>query len=91
MNLAGLLGLIAAGCISAYAILDSAKNPKIFADPHGIMLVIGGTITVALMSFNFKSLWSAVKIIARKYFGRERAINYNETIEKIVTLSEAYR
>ena len=91
MNFAGLLGLIAAVGISSFAIMDSAKNPKVFADPHGIALVIGGTLTVALMSFNFKSLWGALKIIARKYFGRERAINYNESIERIVALSEAYR
>ena len=74
MNLAGLLGLFAAAGISAYAILDSAKNPKIFGDLHGLMLVVGGTLTVALMSFNFKSLWTALKIIARKFLGRELSL-----------------
>ncbi|MFM6927736.1 MAG: motility protein A [Bdellovibrio sp.] len=91
MNFAGLLGLLAAAGIAGFAILDSAKNPKVFADVHGLMLVVGGTLTVALMSFNFKSLGTALKIIARKYLGRERAINYLDTIEKIVELSEAYR
>lgn len=90
MNLAGLIGLITAVTITAYAILGSAKNPIIFMDPHGIVLVIGGTITVALLSFSFKSLWSALKIIFRKVLGRERD-NYHETIKTLVELAEVYR
>ncbi|WP_374076969.1 motility protein A [Bdellovibrio bacteriovorus] len=90
MNFAGLFGILAAVVIAGYAIMDSAKNPKIFADPHGIILVIGGTITVALLSFNFKSLWTALKIVTRKMLGRER-VNYLGTIETIVEISEAYR
>ncbi|XGC81087.1 motility protein A [Bdellovibrio bacteriovorus] len=90
MNFAGIFGLISAIAIAAFSILDSAKNPKIFADPHGIVLVVGGTITVALLSFNFKSLWNALKIVTRKMLGRER-VDYHGTIDTIVEISEAYR
>nr|BFD60557.1 motility protein A [Bdellovibrio sp. CKG001]BFD63972.1 motility protein A [Bdellovibrio sp. HM001]BFD68162.1 motility protein A [Bdellovibrio sp. HAGR004] len=90
MNLAGLLGILAAVGIAAFSILDAAKNPKVFADVHGIVLVIGGTLTVALMSFNFKSLWTALKIVTRKMLGRER-VDYLGTIATIVDISEAYR
>lgn len=90
MNIAGLLGLLAAAGITAYSILDSTKNPILFANVHAIVLVVGGTITVALLSFNFKSIFSALKIIVRKVLGRER-VDYIGVIESIVDLSEAYR
>lgn len=90
MNKAGLLGIIAAIGITTFAILDAAKNPKIFADVHGILIVIGGTFTVALLSFNFRKLFGAMKVLFRKMLGKERE-NYQETIKLIVELSEVYR
>lgn len=90
MNFASILGLIAAIAVTTYAIIDSAKSPKIFADVHGIVIVWGGTITVALLSFPFKRIFAAISIILRKmFFGRK--INYAETIRQIVEISEIYR
>jgi chemotaxis protein MotA len=90
MNFAGLLGILAALGITTFAILDSTKNPKIFADPHGILIVVGGTMTVALLSFSFKKLADAFKIVVRKMLGKERD-NYMETIQLIVKLADTYR
>jgi chemotaxis protein MotA len=90
MNFAGLIGLLAAGAITAYAVIDSAQNPKVFADPHGIILVIGGTITVALISFNFNALIASLRIVFRKVLGHERT-DYLGVIQQIIQLSEAYR
>ncbi len=90
MNKSGLLGILAAVGITVFSILDAAKNPKVFADVHGIMIVVGGTITVALLSFNFKSLFGAMKVLVRKMFGGERE-DYQGTIKQIVDLSEVYR
>lgn len=90
MNFSAILGIIAAIGITAFAILDSTKNPKIFADLHGIVIVVGGTITVALLSFSFKRLSSAIKIVLRKLFSKE-SDQYLETIKLLVQLSEVYR
>lgn len=90
MNIAGIIGLFAAIAIGAFSIMDSTKNPMIFADVHGIVLVIGGTITVGLLSFNWKSIWMAIKIVTRKTLGSER-VEYLGTIEVIVQIAEAYR
>lgn len=90
MNFTGLLGLIAAASITAFSIMDTAKSPKIFADVHGIILVVGGTITVALLSFNFRSLTTALGIVVRKMLGRERT-DYLSTIKLIIDISEVYR
>lgn len=90
MNFSGILGMLAAIGIAAFAILETTSNPKIFADVHGIVIVIGGTVTVALLSFTFKRLSSALKIVAKKMFSSEMD-DYNKTIALIVTLAEAYR
>lgn len=90
MNKAGLLGLMAALAITIFSVLDAAKNPMVFLDIHGIVIVIGGTLTVAMLSFNFKKLFAAMKILVRKTLGRERE-GYDETIKQIIDLSEVYR
>ncbi len=90
MNFSGLLGILAAIGVTSYAILDSTKNPKIFLDPHGIIIVIGGTVTVALISFSFKKLFAAVKIVFRKTLGREKD-NFMNVIALIVKLADVYR
>lgn len=90
MNFSSILGVIAAAAVLAFSILTSTKNPKVFADVHGIVIVIGGTLTVALLSFRFKRLIAALKIIIRKMFGKGK-VDYLGTIKDIVTLSEVYR
>lgn len=90
MNFAGILGIIAAFSIATFAILDSTKNPKIFADVHGIVIVLGGTITVALLSFTFKRLAGAFKILVRKILSNE-SDDYLSVISLVVKLSETYR
>lgn len=90
MNFAGLLGIISAVSIAVFAVLDGSKNVKIFADLHGIVIVIGGTIAVALLSFNFKSLFNALRFVVSRVLGAEN-IDYLGTITSIVEISEAYR
>lgn len=89
MNFAGILGALCALSIAAFAILDSTKNPKIFLDVHGIVLVIGGTITVALLSFRFGKIFAALKMLIRKTLGKERD-DYQGAIKLIVELAEVY-
>lgn len=90
MNKAGMLGMITAMGILAFAISDSTKNAKIFLDPHGIVIVVGGTLTVALLSFSFRKLYLAFKVFLRKMLGREKD-DYMGTIKLIVELAEVYR
>ncbi len=90
MNFAALMGTFLGIAVTAFAILTSTQNPAVFADVHGIVIVIGGTVTVALLCFPFLRLLSAVRIVARKVFGREK-IDYLGTIQTIVQLSQIYR
>lgn len=89
MNFAGLLGYLLAIGVILFSILTSVKEPKIFSDVHGIVLVIGGTVAVGLMTFNFKRLAGALGVFIRKTFGG--GIDYLGTIKIIVDVANAYR
>ncbi len=89
MNFAGIFGYILAIAVIAFSIITSVKEPKIFSDVHGIVLVIGGTISVGLMTFNFKRLAGAIGVLIRKTFGGGR--NYSTTIKQIVNVANAYK
>jgi len=90
MNFAGLFGIISGLSVVTYIISSSAKNAKIFLDPHGIVIVIGGTFTVALLCFPFSRLFKAFKIVIGKLLGRSEH-NYSQMIDTIVTTAQVYR
>ena len=90
MNFAAVLGLIFSIGIGVFAILDSTKNPKLFLNTHAIIIVIGGTATVGLLSFPFKRLFAAFGIVIRKVFGKEKN-DYLGNIKQIVEIANVYR
>ncbi len=89
MNFSGVLGLMFAVAITAFSVLTTTSNQKLFLDPHALVIVWGGTVTVALVSFSFKRIFGSVKILVRKVFGRET--DYLGVIRQIVGLANAYR
>jgi chemotaxis protein MotA len=89
MNFAALLGYVTAIIVVSFSIFTSVKDAKIFADVHGIVIVIGGTISVALMTFNFRRLFGAIKVLLKKMFGG--TTDYIGTIQNIVDIANAYR
>lgn len=90
MNLAGLIGFLSAGVVVFFAIHGAAKDPKLFMDPHALIIVLGGTTTVALITFSFKRLSGGLKVVLKKTLGGERN-DYLGTIKEIVTIADAYR
>ncbi|HRO67998.1 MAG TPA: MotA/TolQ/ExbB proton channel family protein, partial [Pseudobdellovibrionaceae bacterium] len=90
MNFAGIIGVLSAIAIATFAVLDATSNPKIFLDVHGIVIVLGGTLTVALLSFRFSKLVAAIKVLFRKMLGNERD-DFQGIIRQIAELSEVYQ
>jgi len=88
--MAAILGMLFSIGIGTYAIMDSAKNPKLFLNGHAIIIVIGGTFTVGLLSFSFSRLAAAFKILFRKVFGREKT-DFLGVIQQICEISETFR
>ena len=90
MNLSGLIGIMCGIGVLAFTVTSSAKNAKVFLDPHGMVIVIGGTLTVALLCFPFGRLFTALKIVFGKMLGKHEH-NYNQMIDVIVATSQVYR
>lgn len=90
MNFAGFLGILSAGAVVYFAIHGAAKDPKLFLDAHALIIVLGGTATVALITFSFRRLFGGMKVILRKLLGGERT-DYLGTIRKIVEVADVYR
>ena len=90
MNLGSIIGVFAALSVTGFTILTSTKNTAIFGDTHGIVIVIGGTTSVALLSFPLGQIVTAVRILFRKmFFGK--APEYGKIIDTIVGAAAAYR
>jgi chemotaxis protein MotA len=90
MNIAGLFGIISALSVVTFVISSSTKNAKVFLDPHGAVIVLGGTLTVALLCFPFNRLFQAMKIVIGAMLGRNEN-DYVEMIDTIVNTSQVYR
>lgn len=92
MNFAAVLGFLFSIGIATYAVLDAAKNPKLFLNGHAIIIVLGGTLTVGLLSFSFKRLFGSLGVLVRKMFGSSNVKeDYNKVILQIVDIANLYR
>jgi chemotaxis protein MotA len=90
MNISGIFGFISAICVMTFVIAGSHGSAKVFLDPHGMVIVLGGTLTVALLCFPFHQLFRALKVVAGKMVGKME-FNYVEMIDIIVNTSQVYR
>lgn len=89
MNFSAILGVMAALAVT-YFTVTSSKSSAVFFDVHGMVIVIGGTFTVALLCFPFGRLFGACKIVFRKMLGKSKA-QALKNIGYIVTAAQAYR
>ena len=89
MNLAGLFGIVSAVSM-VYFIVGGSKSTSVFVDIHGIVIVLGGTFTVALLCFPFGRLFNALKIVTRKVLGNIDN-DYDKMIDVITNTSQVYR
>lgn len=87
MNLSSPLGMILGVVIIVAAIKSEMTNASIFLNPHGILIVFGGTFAAALICFSFKQILDIFGIFFRVTTGRIKKMRL-ETIQEIVSLSE---
>lgn len=90
MNLSGILGIITAIGVAAFTVVTATDSATVFLDIHGIVIVIGGTVAVTLLSFRVKRIYYAFKIILRKILGGRKS-DYNGQIRIIVETADKYR
>lgn len=90
MNFSSLFGIIFALVVFLGGALTSARDAKVFADLHAILIVIGGTLAATLISFSGKNVYAMIKVFLSKILKRSLD-DYESVIREIVELAKGYR
>lgn len=90
VNISSILGVTAALIVLAISVLTSSKNSSVFLDPHGILIVLGGTAAAGLMCFPFKSYVRVANVLKSKFLGNY-ATRHEVVINEIVDLARGFR
>ena len=85
-----LMGLALAAIVFLVVALSSVKDSVIFLDWHAAVIVLGGTLAAALLSFNIKNIVKLLKLFVSKVLkGSDE--EYSDVITEIVDLAKGYR
>jgi chemotaxis protein MotA len=90
MNFGTFLGFIIAIVVFIGAVVMSFSNVGVVIDLHAGLIVIGGTVAVALICFPIGRITGLLRVFLRRLFGKSKR-DYMALIAEIVTLSEARR
>jgi chemotaxis protein MotA len=87
MKLHPIFGLTLAIALVIWAILQEMSNPMVFLNLHGIAIVAGGTLCVAIIIFSFKNLINLSKVLFRTIRGDIQKEN-QQLIQVMAEISE---
>jgi chemotaxis protein MotA len=90
MNLSSIAGISVALTVLLASMLTATKNSKIFLDPHGILVVIGGTAAAALLCFPFHFYVNVAKVFIKKFLNNYMT-RYETVINELVDLARGQR
>lgn len=89
MNFSSLTGLFLALAIIILSIVTATNNYMVFLDYHAFLIVIGGTVSAALLSFSGSKIMALMKVFLRRVLGKNEEIQV--AITEIVGLAKGYR
>lgn len=89
-----VVGLVLSIAIAIWAVLSSGKDPTIYMNIEGIVLVVGGTFTVALFAYKVSELkniaYVAIKIFMKESLTRQAIVRQLISISKSNTPKGQY-
>jgi chemotaxis protein MotA len=90
MKISSLLGILAGFFVIFFAVTTSSKSVQIFLDPHGILVVFGGTIAAGLICFPFRFYARVGGVFINKFLG-SYGTRHDRVIREIVDLAHGLR
>jgi chemotaxis protein MotA len=87
MNFSSFLGLGIGAGVMYFALISTTDNLKFFLDPHGILIVIGGTLAAASISFPILKVLSLLKVFILRVLGPGR-VDYQSIIHQLIELNK---
>ena len=89
MDLASVIGLLAAGTLIVSSIAIGTTPITAFIDMPSILIVFGGTIATVMMEFPLRSMFGAPLVVKNAFFNR--SVNTRQLIDQIVSLADTAR
>jgi len=87
LNFSSLFGLLCGVGVMYGALTATTDNLSFFLDPHGILIVVGGTAAAASISFPILHVLGLMKVFVLRVLGTHR-VDYPGTIQQILELSK---
>lgn len=87
MNLSSLFGVLLGVGIAAASIHESGMEAGFFLNFHGVVIVMGGTLAAASISFPLGKLFALLKVFFSRVLGRNK-VEYHSVIEEILELNK---
>jgi chemotaxis protein MotA len=87
MNISSFLGVIFGAAVMYSAMHSTTPNMKFFLDEHGILIVIGGTLAAASISFPILKVLSLTKVFILRVLGKNR-VDFQGVIAQLLELNK---
>jgi chemotaxis protein MotA len=90
VNIGTLIGFFVASSVFILSVIMSFRNVGVIIDVHAALIVLGGTVAVALICFPITQIGALLRVFFRRLLGKNRR-DYEAIIKELVILSEARR
>ena len=87
MNFSSLLGLMLGVGVMWAALTHTTDNLRFFLDAHGILIVFGGTLAAASISFPIAKVLMLFKVFVLRVLGRNK-VDFQGTIAQLLELNK---
>ncbi len=87
MNFSSLFGVSFGMGVMYFALVETGMKMAFFLDKHGMLIVVGGTLAAASISFPISKILTLAKVFLLRVLGRNK-VDYQSTITQILELNK---
>lgn len=87
MNFSSLFGIVVGLVVLLLSLSETGMDMGFFLNKHGILIVCGGTLAAAAISFPMSKILTLAKVFVLRLLGRNQ-VDYQGTIEQMLELNK---